>query len=231
MSELFIEEVRKRFTANKYTETYIRLIVSRMGREIDPETYYEKHHIIPRCMNWSDEPFNMVSLTAREHFVAHWLLTKMCKTKSHKSKMVFAFGRFFQQSYERRFSSHDFDKIRNAWHDTEHPRKGSTMPEERKNQMRIENAGEGNPFWGKKHTEAAKKKMKAGAKRRLKDDPDHVNRASEAAAKKKRGVPHTEEHRARLSEAAKRRKRVPCSICDKLIPVNVLKQHENSHKL
>lgn len=38
--------------------------------------YYEKHHIIPRCLNGTDDNKNLVLLTAREHFICHWLLFK-----------------------------------------------------------------------------------------------------------------------------------------------------------
>ena len=41
--------------------------------------YYEKHHIIPRCMNGDDSEENITTLTYREHFIAHLLLTKIYK--------------------------------------------------------------------------------------------------------------------------------------------------------
>ena len=41
------------------------------------EGYVEKHHIIPKCMNGTNEPNNLVKLTAREHFLIHWLLHEM----------------------------------------------------------------------------------------------------------------------------------------------------------
>jgi len=37
--------------------------------------YYEKHHIVPKCLNGCNEEINLVLLTAREHFVCHKLLT------------------------------------------------------------------------------------------------------------------------------------------------------------
>jgi len=36
--------------------------------------YYEKHHIIPRCLGGNDSRENLVLLTAKEHFIAHKLL-------------------------------------------------------------------------------------------------------------------------------------------------------------
>lgn len=50
-------------------------------------SYYERHHIIPRCMGGSNEATNLVLLTAKEHFVCHHLLCKMYKHKS----LYFAF--------------------------------------------------------------------------------------------------------------------------------------------
>jgi hypothetical protein len=39
--------------------------------------YYEKHHIMPRCLGGSDNKSNLVLLTAREHFICHWILTRL----------------------------------------------------------------------------------------------------------------------------------------------------------
>ena len=44
-------------------------------------TYFEEHHILPRCLypeyqNLKKFPWNGVLLTAREHFLCHWLLAK-----------------------------------------------------------------------------------------------------------------------------------------------------------
>lgn len=74
----------------KYSQWYFSLIDK---RKIDaPEGYSEKHHIIPRCLGGSDNKENLVSLTAREHFVAHWLLTKMFPNEIWKTrKMIRAF--------------------------------------------------------------------------------------------------------------------------------------------
>ena len=52
--------------------------------------YYEDHHITPKWLNGSDDKDNRVLLTYREHFVAHWLLTKFA---NRKDKAVYAFWR------------------------------------------------------------------------------------------------------------------------------------------
>jgi hypothetical protein len=50
--------------------------------------YYESHHIIPRCMGGSNEEANLVLLTAREHFLCHWLLYESNKKNT---KLALAF--------------------------------------------------------------------------------------------------------------------------------------------
>jgi hypothetical protein len=58
-----------------YEKHYSLLIEKARGRLIDG--YVERHHVVPRCMGGTDEPSNLVLLTAEEHFVAHQLLAKM----------------------------------------------------------------------------------------------------------------------------------------------------------
>ena len=41
--------------------------------------YIEHHHIIPKCMGGKDDESNLVSLTGREHWIAHLLLYRIYK--------------------------------------------------------------------------------------------------------------------------------------------------------
>ena len=58
-----------------YKLHYEKLINRAKDRKING--YTETHHIIPRCMNGTDDKDNLVDLTAREHFIAHLLLLKI----------------------------------------------------------------------------------------------------------------------------------------------------------
>lgn len=58
-----------------YKKHYERLMDRAKKRHLT--CYVEKHHIIPRCMNGTDKPDNIVDLTPEEHYVAHQLLVKM----------------------------------------------------------------------------------------------------------------------------------------------------------
>lgn len=58
-----------------YKKIHDNLIERAKNRKL--EGYVEKHHIIPKCMNGTNKPNNLVDLTAREHFLIHWLLHEM----------------------------------------------------------------------------------------------------------------------------------------------------------
>lgn len=66
-----------------YKTIYDDLIKSRSNQALLKEEYYESHHIIPKCLGGTDESKNLIKLTAREHFLAHHLLTKIYP-KEHK---------------------------------------------------------------------------------------------------------------------------------------------------
>ena len=60
-----------------YKKVYNKIIENRLNNPLDGTEYGEKHHIIPRSLGGSDEPDNLVRLTAREHFICHALLSEM----------------------------------------------------------------------------------------------------------------------------------------------------------
>ncbi len=79
------------FIENKYTRWYTRLMDNARMRGT-PVGYYEKHHIVPKCLGGSNTMLNLVRLTAREHYVAHLLLVKMT-SGSQQYSMVCALAR------------------------------------------------------------------------------------------------------------------------------------------
>lgn len=58
-----------------YVAIYERLVNRARNRAL--EGYKERHHVVPRCLGGSDDPSNLVDLTAPEHAVAHLLLVKI----------------------------------------------------------------------------------------------------------------------------------------------------------
>lgn len=59
----------------KYKKIYDSLILRARQREKKENEYYEKHHVVPKCIGGSNDENNIVELTLREHFFAHRLLT------------------------------------------------------------------------------------------------------------------------------------------------------------
>lgn len=57
------------FIDNKYTQCYYRIVDNRKANPLTG--YSEKHHIIPKSLGGNNKKENLVSLTAREHFVTN----------------------------------------------------------------------------------------------------------------------------------------------------------------
>lgn len=64
-----------------YRRVYNSIIRRGLERKVLIE-YSEIHHIIPKSLGGSDEQANLVTLSAREHFICHLLLTKIYKKGS-----------------------------------------------------------------------------------------------------------------------------------------------------
>jgi len=79
------------FLSNKYKRWYYQIVDKARKRGVI-EDYFEKHHVVPRCMGGTNAFWNLVNLTFREHFLAHWLLTK-CVSDPYCHKMKHALHR------------------------------------------------------------------------------------------------------------------------------------------
>lgn len=88
---------------------YIAYVKSLGNRHL---SYSETHHIKPRCMGGDDSEDNLVVLTAREHFLAHYLLVKM---NPDNHKLLFAFmgmGMGIKKNCNRYMNSRLYEKYR-----------------------------------------------------------------------------------------------------------------------
>ena len=124
---MYLESIKLISNDTKYAKWYISIIKNGILRSSDKRTaketlgYCEKHHIIPKCFfneqmeileNLSSENIdNFVYLTAKEHFVCHWLLIKMIDGKM-KYKMRNALHRMSKSSGGRIISSFEYDIAR-----------------------------------------------------------------------------------------------------------------------
>ena len=141
--------------------------------------YFEGHHIIPKSkggLGLSTRGLNnenIVYLTAREHFLAHWILWRIYRDRAtalafHKMISVNKFQ-------ERINSSSAYEEARLAFSETNKGNqygKGQkrVMSEKQKQAvskfMKGRWEGEKNPFYGKKHSIQTKNKISEKAKSR-----------------------------------------------------------------
>lgn len=72
----------------EYLKIYNRIVERATNRDI--LGYVEKHHIVPKCLGGENKKSNIVSLTAKEHYICHKLL---CEIYPNESKLKYAFWR------------------------------------------------------------------------------------------------------------------------------------------
>lgn len=135
------------FLDNKYTKWYFSLMNklqplyeerTRLRRK--KQAYFENHHIIPKCFGGHHMKENRVQLTYKEHYIAHWLLTKAVSEK-YRNAMSRALVSMQSNNKlgERNIPSWMYDKFRNI--------------------RRINNSGKLNPNYGNKYSEETKRKL------------------------------------------------------------------------
>ena len=98
-----------------YLNRYIKFIMSVSKSTVNYE-YTESHHILPQSMGGSNDDDNLVILSSRQHYLAHWMLWKAYKSK----EMTFAFFSMSNQSnrHQRRvcrINSRIYEKLRNEF--------------------------------------------------------------------------------------------------------------------
>lgn len=162
-----------------YQITYEKLILS-AALFPKQDSYKERHHIVPKCMGGTDDKTNLVQLTARQHFLAHWLLYKIYKT-TKLAHAWYSMCRIGDNQDARKQSSHLFEYARKR--KSEH--------------MSKDFAGENNWFYGKTHTKESIQKLLSTRNATYAKDPERLVEAKKAqgagASRRWKGVPKSPE--------------------------------------
>ena len=142
--------------------------------------YYERHHIIPRCMNGNNDKENLVLLTAREHFLCHWLL---CKIYPNIGKLICAFWAMCNQNtkpIQCRIipSSRIYEEGRKIFSDYIKNVPPHLQSNETKNKisasLKKHYETRAGTFFGRQHTTVSKDKMSKSANKRI--QPENVKK-------------------------------------------------------
>jgi hypothetical protein len=116
--------------------------------------YFERHHIVPKCLNGTNDKDNLVLLTAREHYLCHWLLVKI-----HKNCYKLWTAYFFLTK-KNKITSKQYEKAKhNHQIHASLIHKGKIMSDESKLKMKL--AKENYVPWnlGKHHSNDMKRKL------------------------------------------------------------------------
>ncbi len=174
-----------------YTRNYFEYVsyVQTLNRSKNRGTYYEKHHIIPKCIGGTDNSENLVLLTAREHFLAHFLL---CKIYPDNTKLLLAFHKMRSSStnqqryYNSRLYTRLKEKLSVIYRERNKTRK--VTPETRE---KLRRSRTGRPL-----SEETKKKI--GASRRGKSRSEETKKQ---IAETLKGRKFDEEHKRKIAKA------------------------------
>lgn len=93
-----------------YLKIYNTIIKKAIEQNRNPkDRYYEKHHIIPKCIGGNNTKENLIFLTPREHFLCHRLL---CLIYPTELKLKFALW-YMSNNNKYFISSRTYEHIRN----------------------------------------------------------------------------------------------------------------------
>lgn len=145
-----------------YLNRYNKFIGALKKQTIDG--YYELHHIIPKSSGGSNDKSNLIALTARQHYIAHWLLWK-----AYGGNLARAFFMMSSVGRYQRVNSKTYDKARKDYSEqvkiqmANKPNVAKFTPEHREKLRQAK--------LGRKLSEETKEKLRlAGLGRKLSDE-------------------------------------------------------------
>lgn len=125
-----------------YKRIYDEIISNAKSRGLKKsklQGYFEKHHIVPKCLGGLNKNSNYVLLTGREHYLCHWLLWKLY---TGNKSLFFAYKALSNMSKHGRLSSKQYEKLK-----IEHSKlcsiihSGKTISESQIEAIKLKNTG------------------------------------------------------------------------------------------
>lgn len=171
-------------TSMNYQKIYDTLVSRAGSRPRKDGVYYERHHIIPRCLGGNDSSDNIACLTAEEHYLAHQLLVKL-----HPGHYGICFAAFRMTTHTGggRMTNRLYGWIRKRL--AQNVPKRGPMAQEVKTKLSAAKKGKG---WG----EGMRASMAQYYSTRVMSNEERVNRSVAST-----GRTHSEETKRKISEA------------------------------
>jgi len=154
------------------------------------DVYYERHHIIPRCMGGTNKSSNLVLLTAKEHFICHRLLVNIYPDNNKLIRAVWAMSTMKNANQSRHIiSSRVYEQLKKEYSRINSEREITDSFRKKISLKRT----------GKKHSEETKKNISEVTRLRMADPIVRNNFLNHC--KKKRGIPLSQQTKDKLSKA------------------------------
>jgi hypothetical protein len=141
--------------SDHYLQRYIKFINHILENPNDPDQYLEGHHILPKSMfrEFEKEKWNLIPLTARQHFIAHHLLWKTYKNR----EMVYVFMLMNHCNGIKKINSRVYENLKKEVSEIRSYSTSELWTQERKSKFSIRMSGENNPMYGRIRTGDTKK--------------------------------------------------------------------------
>lgn len=206
------------FIDNKYTRIYYEIIENARLRTLSDDVYTERHHIIPKSLGGDNTKNNLISLTAREHYICHLLLPKMIEGKG-KYKMLCAIIRMANsnQNQLRKIKSKMYERVK-----IEKAAMHSKLYR-----------GKNNPFYSMNHSKETKQKLREARARQVERQGDTMTaeaRAKLSAAAKGRVLSKTHKEKIGIANKGKIRSKEFRQACSERM-TGYVKSKETIEKL
>ena len=188
-------------------DEFIKNILETRGRFACGDEYHERHHIVPRCMDGTDDNENLIDLYAKEHFIAHRLLVL---ENPDNEKLVYAWNMmaFVKSDNQHRYelSPDEYEELKT----TVSNMRSEKYSGEQNPMYGVHRYGADNPNYGNHYSDEVRQKISVAASNRS----EETRRKMSESMKKRFSNPincptygwhPSEETREKMSESAKAR--------------------------
>jgi hypothetical protein len=140
---------------DRLPKEYLDFIEECRNKNYSDKKILHSHHILPKFMNGNNSVDNLVILSTEDHYNAHMILARQYE----KTDKRFIGNILSANLIKHHFGGKTPNELSSAVSGKNNGMYGKRLSDNRKIYLKDKMTGEGNPFYGKKHTDATRKKM------------------------------------------------------------------------